>query len=123
MIRSIDWTCTGCSYEILDALAREDEVIPCPRCHTQLIQRWWGTRRRNAQWSDADAILVHVDPKTGDVRYPGQHNAKLKSGYEKRYLRSLPEINRFEREHKVLNQAMHYDRNGRDPSDSIVGSH
>lgn len=75
----------------------------------------------NAQWSDADAVMVHVNQKTGDVRYPGRHDGKLKDGYERQYLRSLPEVNRFEREHGVANHTMHYDSNGRGLDDKIFG--
>ena len=81
------------------------------------------TRRSYAQWGDADAVLVHVNPKTGDVRYPGRHNHKLKDGYEKRYLRNLQEVNKFEKEHQVANHVMHFDRNGRDLQDWNVGHH
>lgn len=62
--------------------------------------------------------MVHVnhDPNCPDdvrVRYPGRHDAKLKPGYERVYLRSLAEVDRFERDHHVLNHVMHYDSNGR----------
>lgn len=123
MTRVIDWYCPNCHRMIIDALAREDEQRGCPDCHRAMSQRWWGTRKAHgAQWSDSEAIMVHVDPKTGDVRYPGRHDGKLKEGYERRYIRSLPEANRFEREHSVCNQRLHYDRNGRDLADS-QGSH
>lgn len=79
------------------------------------------SRRSYAQWDDETAVLVHVDPKTGDIRYPGRHDAKLKPGYERQYLRSLPEVNKFEKERGVVNHVMHYDGNGR-AIDDYVGN-
>ena len=75
----------------------------------------------NAQWGDADAVMVHVNAKTGEVSYPGHHKAKLRDGYERQYLRSLPEMNKFEREHGVTNHRMHYDNNGRAVDDTVFG--
>ena len=122
MVRTVDWSCI-CGAEIIDALAEENETRQCSRCDALMHQRWWGTRKRNAQWSDTDAVLVHVDPKTGDVRYPGRHDARLKEGYERQYLRNLQEVNKFEKEHQVANHVMHFDRNGRDLQDWNVGHH
>lgn len=66
--------------------------------------------------------MVHVDQRTGDVRYVGSHDAKLKPGYERVYLRSLAEVDRFERSHGVANERMHFDRNGRGLDDNFRDS-
>jgi hypothetical protein len=84
-------------------------------------------RGQNAQWGDSDAVMLHVthDPTVPDdrkIRYVGRHDAKLKAGYERVYLRNLQEVNKFEREHKVMNHVMHYDSNGKDITD-YQGSH
>jgi len=68
------------------------------------------TRRSYAQWDDATAVEVHVNPATGEVRYPGQHNARLKEGYERQYLRSLHEVERFEQAHNVRSEMAWYDK-------------
>jgi hypothetical protein len=119
MIRTIDWHC-ACGIDIVDALADELEGRTCA-CGQQMEQRWWGSRKTQAQWSDSEAVLVHVNQKTGEVSYPGRHDARLRDGYERQYLRSLPEVNRFEREHGVANHRMHYDNNGRGLDDTIFG--
>lgn len=119
MIRTIDWSC-GCGRMERDALADEQEQRRCS-CGLAMEQIWWGTRTRNAQWDDSTAVMVHVNPATGEVRYPGQHTAKLSAGFERQYLRSLPEVNRFEREHSVTNHVMHYDSNGRAIDDTFRG--
>jgi hypothetical protein len=126
MRRAIDWSCFGCSLIISDALADENETRECPDCHAQMMQVWWRTRTRSGSWSDNDAVLVHVNddpncPADVRVRYPGSHSARLPAGYRREYLRSLPEVNRFEREHKVVNHVMHYDQNGRAIDDTHHG--
>jgi len=65
--------------------------------------------------------MVHVHPSTGDVRYVGSHDAKLKPGYERVYLRSLHDVDKFERQHGVANERMHFDRNGRGLDDTYNG--
>jgi len=121
-MRSIDWKCS-CGREDLDALANVEDIRACPSCGAAMEQIWWARRAQNAQWDDSVSVLVHVDPKTGDVRYPGRHDATVKPGYERVYLRSLQDVNRFERQHNVANERMHFDRNGRGLGDQIVGSH
>ena len=121
MLRVIDWTCR-CGREELDMLAHETSHRQCV-CGSDMTQRWWGSRRkRHAQWGDGEAVMVHFNPKTGEVRYPGRHDHQLKEGFERRYMRSLPEVNKFEREHSVANHVMHFDSNGRDLTD-WQGSH
>lgn len=85
------------------------------------MEQDWLPRQRSGEWDDATAVLVHIDPRTGDVRYVGSHDAKLKPGYERHYLRSLAEVDRFEREHRVCNERMHFDRNGRGLDDEWRG--
>lgn len=89
------------------------DIHECPDCHRGMQQDWLPRARRQAQWDDNTAVLVHVHQETGQVSYPGHHDAKLRLGYERVYLRSLDEVNKFEREHKVAVHCMHYDSNGR----------
>ena len=121
MKRIIDFTCT-CGHEILNAYADEADTRTCPRCASAMTQRWWGSSRTYAQWSDAEAVMVHINPSTGEVMYPADHRTRLREGYERVYLRSLPEVNKFEREHHVVNHVMHYDSNGRALDDTYRGT-
>jgi hypothetical protein len=91
-------------------------------------QIWWkrSATKQSAQWDDATAIVVHVarDPLIPDdvsIRYPMRTNAPVPAGYEAVRLRSLAEANRFEREHKVMNERLHYDSNGRSLNDYYNG--
>ena len=124
MARSIDWICTCGAREW--AIAEIDETRTCA-CGAEMEQDWLPRQRRDAQWSDRDAVAVDItdDPSVPEdvrTRYIGSHEAKLKPGYRRIYLRSLQEVNRFEREHNVMNHRMHYDNNGRDLTD-YQGSH
>ena len=125
MPRSIDFVCT-CGHREW-AIADVDETRTCA-CGLEMTQDWLPRLRRDAQWDDSRAVLVHVTddpsvPADRRVRFVGSHDAKVKDGYRKVYLRSLQEVNRFEKEHQVANHVMHFDRNGRDLSDWNVGSH
>lgn len=65
------------------------------------------------------------NPKTGKVSYPGRNDVPLPkrladAGFERKEMRSLRQVENFEKEHKVLNQAMHYDSgSGRGSEESI----
>jgi hypothetical protein len=65
---------------------------------------------RDAQWDDNTSVMVHVDPATGKVRYPGQHSARLPAGYERVYLRSLREVESFEKQHNVRSEMAWFDK-------------
>lgn len=119
MARLVDIFC-ACGRRETDVMCADDATFECPDCHTLMQQDWWTRRPKPAQWDDHTSVLVHVNPETGDVRYPGQHSAKVKEGYERVYLRSLAEVNRFERSHQVAVHAMHYDNNGRSLDDRMT---
>ncbi len=120
MARSIDWTC-ACGHRE-PAMAAVDEERDCPSCGLAMTQDWLPRLRRDAQWSDSTAVMIHVDPKTGDIRYPGTHEAKLKPGYERRYLRSLREVENFERKQGVRSEMAWFDKgSGRGHDDTYNG--
>ncbi len=124
MIRTIDWSCE-CGHEIIDALADEHEHKRCT-CGQPMRQIWWRRRSSSAQWDDATAVMVLVNndpscPADVRIRYPGRHDAKVPPNYERVYLRSLAEVNKFERSHGVANHVMHYDNNGRSLDDNVRG--
>ncbi len=127
MPRMIDWFC-ACGRKERDCLEAVNATRECPDCHAPMQQDWLPRVRHDAQWSDDSSVLVLINddpscPSDVRVRYPGQHNCRVPDGYRRRHLRSLAEVNRFERENNVACHAMHYDRNGRALDDSIVGSH
>ena len=124
MPRSIDWICV-CGIRIW-GIANVDDTRMCT-CGQTMQQDWLPRLRHDAQWGDRDAVAVDVTddpsvPQDVRIRYIGSHEAKLKKGYRRVFLRSLSEVDKFEREHHVMNHRMHYDSNGRDITDS-QGSH
>lgn len=120
MKRNVDVRCT-CGHEEFNVILAEEETPACIKCHAPMEQVWWKRPRGPAQWDDRTAVMVHRDPRSGDIRYVGSHDAKLKAGYERVYLRSLAEVDRFERTHGVANERMHFDRNGRGLDDNVNG--
>ena len=89
-------------------------------------QVWWSRRSAPAQWDDNTSVMVLVNndpncPSDVRVRYPGSHNCRVPTGYSRVYLRSLADVNRFERAHGVANERMHFDRNGRGLDDTVFG--
>ena len=120
MKRMVDLRCTKCGTEVENVFMDEDARRYSGCCNTLMEQIWWKRPRGPAQWSDKDAVLVFKGPD-GQIRYPGRHDAHMPDGYEKVYLRSLADVNRFEHDHNVVNHVMHYDSNGRAIDDHIRG--
>ena len=124
MARSIDWTCSACGIREW-AMADVDETRTCT-CGQPMQQDWLPRIQRDAQWDDQRAVLVLVNddpscPADVKVRYPGSHDCRVPPGYRRQYLRSLQEVNKFERTHGVANHVMHYDSNGRALDDTYHG--
>ena len=123
--RSIDFVCSACGTRVW-AIASVDETRTCA-CGHEMSQDWLPRIKHDAQWDDNTSVLVLVNddpscPADVRTRYPGRHDCRVPAGYRRVYLRSLQEVNRFERDHKVANHVMHYDSNGRDITD-YQGSH
>jgi ribosomal protein L32E len=86
------------------------EWFECTKCGYECEEIWWGARRnRDAQWSDRDAVVVFRNGSTGEYRYPGQNSVPTPTGYERVVMRSLREVEAFEKQAKVTCEAMHYD--------------
>ena len=94
-------------------MATVDDTRQCPTCSRAMEQDWLPRHHHSAQWDDNTSVLVHVNPATNDIRYPGRHDAKLKEGYERVYLRSLDAVNSSSVRTRCLVHTMHYDNNGR----------
>lgn len=115
MPRSIDWFCE-CGERVRYAMADPDDTRQCV-CGKWMQQDWLPRLRHDAQWDDSTSVMILVNddpscPSDVRVRYPGRHDCRVPSGYRKVFLRSLAEVNRFEREHHVMNHRLHYDSNG-----------
>lgn len=119
--RMLDYDCHVCGHQIRDQLFMEvPNVYPCPQCGAAMDRAWYVLRRERTQWDERDAVVVFRKPD-GSIVYPGQNTARTPSGCERVVMRSLREVDKFEREHNVVNERMHFDRNGRGMDDKFFG--
>jgi hypothetical protein len=93
-----DFKCTSAECEkvvekILPIAAR-NEPGPC-ECGGALERVYLTPRQSDAQ--RFDPIVVHVDPRTGEYRIPGAGDARCPEGYERQELRTIRDIEKFER--------------------------
>ena len=124
MPRFLDWDCpnTDCNHQIRDEFVMEipDERI-CPQCSGLMDRAYYVTRRQhNTQWSDRDAVVVFKNAD-GRISYPCRNDAPVPAGSERVVIRSLHDMNKFERQHNVVNERMHFDRSGRGMDDTFRG--
>ena len=67
-------------------------------------------RQKNAQWSDKDASVVYRRAEDGKIIYPATNDQPTPPGCERIVMRSLKEIERFEKKKKGRKEAAWYDR-------------
>ena len=74
-----------------------------------------------AQWSDKDAVVVFRDAD-GKIRYPGRNDTPTPAGCERVVMRSLREVEQFERTHGVRSEMAWFDKgSGRGHDDKFRG--
>lgn len=103
-----DLRCNGCGCEFVDfPLPTVPDAIRCI-CGgaVEIIYR---PRPRNAQWSDRDCSVVYRDGN-GKIYYPSRNDQPTPKDRERVEIRSLADMTRFERDHNVTNEAMHFDK-------------
>jgi hypothetical protein len=120
-MRFLDLVCHACETELYDKFYMEvPDVIPCPNCNNPM-DRLWTVSRRNAEWSDRDAIVVYRKPD-GSISYPGRNDAPTPAGCERITMRSLRQVESFERQHGVRSEIAWYDKgSGRGHDDMLMG--
>ena len=104
-----DVRCSACGYEIVDfPFDHIPDAIRCIDCggDVEIIYR---LRSRDAQWGDRSACIVFRE-RNGKIRYPARNDQPTPHDCERIELRSLAAVGRFERDHNVTNEAMHYDK-------------
>lgn len=111
MPRLVDLVCKICGKEEHDKFFMIlPDAFQCGACGGVSDEVWWGARKnRDAQWGDRDAVVVFRNPSTGEYRYPGRNDRPAPEGYETITMRSLREVEAFEKQAKVTCEAMHYD--------------
>lgn len=111
MLRMIDAQCGKCGELIFDKLFNivEGERLRHDGCGGTLEQIFLPPKRRDAQWSDKDAVVV-FRTSSGEIKYPMRNDAPTPAGCERVTMRSLREVESFEKTHNVRSEMAHYDR-------------
>jgi uncharacterized protein YijF (DUF1287 family) len=63
----------------------------------------------NAQWDDKTAVVVFRDAQ-GKIRYPGRNDLPTPAGCERVVMRSLREVEAFEKKEKVHSEMAWFDK-------------
>ena len=114
-----DLVCDDCEMHFPNHLFARISDVAHPRIHIPCggnlsITYPSGIRSIPSQWHPKDAVVVFEDPKTGEVVYPGRNDVPMPEryasrGFERKEMRNLRDVEKFERKHKVVNAAMHFD--------------
>lgn len=110
MPRLVDLVCKVCGKEEHDKFFMIlPDAFQCGACGGRCDEVWWAPRtKKDAQWTEKDAVVVFRDT-AGNLRYPGRNDRPTPHGYERLVMRSLREVEAFEKQAKVTCEAMHYD--------------
>jgi len=106
-----DMICDRCGEIVYDLpLSKEGAKCVC----LGRMEIYWHQRPRNAvAFSAEETTVVYEHPVTGEVRYPARNDQPMperyrQQGFEQRELRSLREVDRFSKEHGMINERAHY---------------
>jgi hypothetical protein len=108
MPRFLDLECSACGAEVDDIFFMR---VPERIVHLEdggTFEQVYRLRPSNAQWSDRDSVVVFKDAQ-GHVKFPLRNDAPVPPGCERIVMRSLREVERFERDHNVRSHIAHYD--------------
>lgn len=72
-------------------------------------------RQHSTAFDGAETTVVWRNPQTGEVAYPGQNNIAMpdryaRRGFERTELRSLRQVEQFEKAHGVRNERAWFDK-------------
>ena len=87
---------SGHSFEIRCRLAEWKDHLPCTHKGCRKIAEQILTSNDSSRFF-SDPVIVHV-AKDGQYRFPGAANARVPKGFQKRELRTIREIESFERD-------------------------
>lgn len=114
-MRLLDLECRKCGAIIRDKFFRRvpDKIVhrrtdKTSRCRGTMAQVFLPAGR-GGQWDDKKAVVVYRKPD-GSISYPARNDAPTPPGCERVVMRSLAEVNRFERQNNVCCEAMHFNQ-------------
>lgn len=122
----IDADCRDCDFSIRDVfhMATPDRVYHVGRdgrVH-EMEQVLLPRQRKRTQWDERDAVVVFRKPD-GTYSYPAVNNKPTPQGCERIVMRSLREVEAFEKRANVRSEIAWYDRgSGRGHDDDFRGS-
>lgn len=114
-MRLLDLECQKCGAVLRDLFFRK---VPRTITHRRtdkksrcrgVMEQVFLPRPRNAGWGDRDAVVV-FKKADGSISYPGRNDTTTPRGCERVVMRSLREVERFEKEQGVRCEAMHFNR-------------
>lgn len=109
-MRNVDLICNGCETRICDVMRSCGDSLPkCATCGLRMSEDWLPRVRHNAEWSDQNAVVVFKQPD-GKILYPGRNDRPTPKGCERVTLRSLRQVERFEKENNVRSEIAWFDR-------------
>lgn len=115
-----DFICRTCKEVKVDVVIslKEVELGSFPSCHGNMEILFRNSSPIAGTWSEKDKVVIYQNPETGQIAYPGRNDVPMparyaKRGFQEKELRSLAQVTAFEKKHKVVNEAMHFDSNGR----------
>ena len=81
-------------FEVSCRLADWSDVKPCPKCRKPSEQV---LLPRRCSGNFGQGVVIHVSAD-GQTRFPGDPNARVPKGFQKRTLTTIREVEKFERE-------------------------
>lgn len=86
---------------------RHNQTDRNSKCGGRMDQVFLPNSLRNAGWSDRDAVVVFRKPD-GSIAYPPRNDSPTPKGCERVTMRSLREVESFEKTNGVRCEAAHY---------------
>lgn len=117
-----DLKCVECEAEEYDAGVEIGSLPPCEKCGGAMEIRWDISQRKRQHRPTAltgdEKTVVYVDPRTGNVAYPGRNDRPMEAryvnaGYERVEFSTLREVDKFCKERNLMNERANFDRNGK----------
>ena len=109
MPKFLDLTCSKCGAEVNDLFVMK---VPSRIVHLECdgeMEQVYRLRPRSAQWGDRDAVVVYQKPD-GCYSYPGRNDRPTPQGCERIVMRSLREVEAFEKKANVRSEMAWFDK-------------
>lgn len=119
-----DLLCSHCDKIFFDCLICPSSPGRCPSCQYPLEITYLPRHILNAACHPSETCVVYYSPKENKIQYPGRNDIPIpdrlqRRGYQRLEMRSIHDIQRFEKQHHVINERVWYDRgSGHGPEDS-----